>query len=131
MTVFFPSTPDVADIRLLCAKDRAPGESLDPHEVERLVSLVIQLLDDPNAFDDWLNSGIAAGWCGPPVCSTHDGIPTSAAEDDRFEEYDPCVHVLRLYESAEVKAAVEANHSPSVWRAANRQQAGTFYRRDQ
>lgn len=67
-------------------------------------------------FDDWMRYGIDQGWCGPPVCSTHDGIPTSAVEDDAWEDYDPCIHVARLYEDNEVKVAVEANHSPSVWR---------------
>jgi hypothetical protein len=33
---------------------------------------------------------------------------------------DPCVHILRLYDDAETKASVEAEHSASVWRATNR-----------
>ena len=67
-------------------------------------------------FDHWLKYGIEQGFCGPPVCSTHDGIPTSGAEDEAWEEHDPCVHVIRPYESPEHKAAVEENHSPSNWR---------------
>ena len=67
-------------------------------------------------FDDWLALGIKRGFCGPPVCSTHDGIPTSEEEDLEWEEYDPCVHVIRPYESPEHRAAVEENHSPSNWR---------------
>ena len=68
-------------------------------------------------FDEWLRTGMDCGWCGPAVCSTHDGTPTSDAEDDDFEEgADPCVHILRLYENAEIRVAVESNHSPSLWR---------------
>jgi hypothetical protein len=61
------------------------------------------------------------GWCGPAVCSTHDGLPTSEPEDAEFEDGgDPCIHVIRLYEDSTHKEAVEANHSPSTWRATNR-----------
>lgn len=70
-------------------------------------------------FDEWLQIGLTNGWCGPAVCAIHDGLPTSAAEDAELDESDPCVHVIRLYEDAEVKAAVEENHSPSIWRATN------------
>lgn len=71
------------------------------------------------SFDEWLRYGFEQGWCGPSVCETHDGLPVSEAEVDGFEDGDPCVHVVRLYEDADVKAAVEAYHSPSVWRASN------------
>lgn len=64
-------------------------------------------------LDDWLHYGIANGWCGPPVCANHDGIPTTASEDD---DEDVCLHVLRLYANDEQRRAVEENHSPSVWR---------------
>ena len=70
-------------------------------------------------FDEWLQEGISLGFCGPAVCSTHDGVPTSADEDEEFETGDPCIHVLRLYEDETVKQAVEENHAPSVWRATN------------
>lgn len=70
-------------------------------------------------FDDWLQIGLSKGWTGPAVCQTHDGIPMSEREDAEFEMGDPCINILRLYEDAEQKAAVEANHSPSVWRATN------------
>jgi hypothetical protein len=69
------------------------------------------------SFDEWLDLGMTQGWCGPAVCSTHDGTPTSEAEEDQFEEgEDPCVHILRLYSDADTKRAVEEYHSPSVWR---------------
>ena len=67
-------------------------------------------------FDDWMAFGIKQGWCGPPVCSTHDGIPTSEAEDEEWEEHDPCIHIIRPYTEEAHKVAVEANHSPSTWR---------------
>jgi hypothetical protein len=40
----------LADILMLCAKDQAPGESLDPHEVEQLTGLIVRL-------NDWLARG--------------------------------------------------------------------------
>lgn len=65
--------------------------------------------------------GIDNGWAGAPVCETHDGLPMSQEEEAAFESgEDPCIHVLRLYESPEDKAGVEENHSPSTWRATNR-----------
>lgn len=72
-------------------------------------------------FEEWLEYGWKQGWCGAPVCSTHDGTPTTAAEDEEwFEGGDPCLHVIRLYEDEEQKRDVEENHSPSRWRASNR-----------
>jgi hypothetical protein len=71
-------------------------------------------------FDEWLEFGFNKGWCGPAVCETHDGLPTSEAEDEEFSEGDPCVHIVRLYDDVETKLAVEENHAPSVWRASNR-----------
>jgi len=65
---------------------------------------------------EWLMFGYDQGWCSPPVCATHDGVPMS---EDEYEMGEPCVHVLRLYEDAETKAAVERDHAPSTWRATN------------
>jgi hypothetical protein len=67
-------------------------------------------------FDEWVRFGFEQGWVGPPVCETHDGLPLSDAEG---EEDEPCIHVIRLYEDASHKFAVEESHSPSVWRATN------------
>lgn len=68
-------------------------------------------------FDEWLAHGVAQGWCGPAVCYTHDGTPTTEAEDNEFDSGgDPCLHVVRLYPDDATKKAVEANHAPSVWR---------------
>lgn len=67
-------------------------------------------------FEEWMTHGIKQGWCGPPVCHTHDGVPTTQQEDEDFDEAEPCVHIIRLYESLEQRDEVEANHSPSQWR---------------
>lgn len=67
--------------------------------------------------EEWLDYGAQRGFCGPPVCATHDGTPTSADEDDAFEDGDdPCLHIIRLYSDGTSREAVEANHAPSVWR---------------
>lgn len=72
-------------------------------------------------FETWMKIGYDAGWCSPPVCQTHDGTPMTAAEDeDMIEGNDICIHVVRLYESADQKKGCEANHPPAVWRATNR-----------
>ena len=72
-------------------------------------------------FESWITTGYIHGWCGPPVCATHDSVPTSAEEDDDWDNGgDPCVSILRLYEDQDNQEAVEANHSPSRWRATNR-----------
>lgn len=67
-------------------------------------------------YDEWVQIGIKNNWCGPAVCYTHDGLPTSVQEEDEWEEGDPCIHIIRLYETPDVKREVEENHSPSIWR---------------
>lgn len=67
--------------------------------------------------DEWLRFGFEQGWVSPAVCATHDGIPLSDVE---AEDEDNCVHIVRLYEDFNVKAAVEAAGGPAVWRASNR-----------
>ena len=70
-------------------------------------------------FDEWLSFGMAHKFVGPPVCSTHDGIPTTEDEDGVWDEGgDPCIHVLRLYVDKLEALLVEQNHSPSIWRKA-------------
>lgn len=67
---------------------------------------------------EWLEYGIANGFCSPPVCACHDGIPMTANEDTEWEEVgEACVFIVRPYSDPQVKADVEANHSPSVWRS--------------
>jgi hypothetical protein len=68
-------------------------------------------------FDEWITYGIEKGWCGPPVCYTHDGLPMSEQEYAEFDEgQDPCTHVVRMYEDIDMKKEIEDNHSPSQWR---------------
>lgn len=69
------------------------------------------------SYEEWIELGMKEGWCGPPVCSTHDGVPMSEDEEVDFDDGgDPCIHIVRMYESLEIRDAVEENHSPSVWR---------------
>jgi len=68
-------------------------------------------------FDEWMSYGVNKGWCGPPVCTTHDGLPMSEQEDTEFKEgQDPCIHVVRMYDGIEMKKEIEEYHSPSQWR---------------
>jgi len=68
-------------------------------------------------FNEWITYGIEKGWCGPPVCFTHDGLPMSEQEYAEFDEgQDPCTHVVRMYEDIDMKKEIEDNHSPSQWR---------------
>ena len=67
-------------------------------------------------YEQWIAIGIEQNWCGPAVCYTHDGLPTTFDEDENFDIDEPCIHIVRLYESEEIKKEVEDNHSPSVWR---------------
>ena len=72
---------------------------------------------EETTFSEWITYGIAQGWCGAPVCYTHDGLPMSVTEDEEFGDGgDPCLHVVRMYESEEHKKEVEEAHSPSQWR---------------
>jgi hypothetical protein len=48
-------------------------------------------------FDDRLDFGVAAGYCSPQFCDTHDGPPLHESEDKSIEYGgDPCIHVVRL-----------------------------------
>jgi hypothetical protein len=68
-------------------------------------------------FEDWLKVGIGQGWATAPVCYTHDGLPMT---EEEYEEDEPCIHIIRLCETPEEQAAVEADHTPSQWRRSNR-----------
>lgn len=74
---------------------------------------------DADDFEDWWRDGYERGFCGPPVCATHDGVPTTSTEDQLlFEEgEDVCLHIVRLYTDLAQAKAVVANHAPSAWRA--------------
>lgn len=92
----------------------SPAPTLPDPEVS--LKLLLGRLD----FATWAELGIRKGWCGPPVCEPHDGLPTTEAEDnDMMDGGDPCIHIIRLYPDDYTKAGVEANHAPTVWRASN------------
>jgi len=67
-------------------------------------------------FTEWLTMGMENNWCGPLLCYTHDGLPTTETEDEEMYEGDPCIWMIRYYESSEHAKLVEENHSPSEWR---------------
>lgn len=72
------------------------------------------------SFDEWLQQGYNLGYCGPPLCPDHDGIPMSFAEETILAaDGEWCCHIVRLYEDARHKYAIERHHGPSVWRARN------------
>lgn len=49
-------------------------------------------------IEEWWRLGVESGWCSEPVCDTHDGMPVTDEERERFEEgADPCVPAVRLY----------------------------------
>jgi hypothetical protein len=79
-----------------------------------------QLMDrlaQPMTFDEWIVIGMEQGWCSPPLCETHDGLPYTKDEMEELDAgHDPCIHVIRLFDSPEAKAEAEAEHSPSQWR---------------
>lgn len=59
-------------------------------------------------FDEWLVIGREHGYCSMPACNTHDGVPQTPAELAEWDDGgDPCVHVIRLYESPEQMAEAE------------------------
>lgn len=50
-------------------------------------------------FEEWLLVGITEGWVSPPVCTTHEGLPTMPEEDEAWEDgWDPCMFGLRIWE---------------------------------
>lgn len=72
-------------------------------------------------LDTWVRIGYEAGWCSPPICYSHDGVPMTAGEVEQLDiGEDPCLHVVRLYESADQKKGCEANNPAAIWRATNR-----------
>lgn len=75
------------------------------------------MVEDGVEFEEWMRYGISKGWCGAPVCYTHDGMPMSLDEDDQFGDGgDPCIHIVRMYENEEDREAIEEAHAPSQWR---------------
>lgn len=55
-------------------------------------------------MEEWVRLGVENGWCGPPMCHTHDGAPP---ED---EEEHGCGLYLRIYKTVEEQEWVEEQH---------------------
>lgn len=73
--------------------------------------------DRQTDFEVWLAYGQQNNFIGPIVCALHDGIPTTSAEDEAlFDDWEPCLPIMRVYRDIPEAKAVEANHSPSQWR---------------
>ena len=65
-------------------------------------------------FAEWLTVGIDNGWATKPICATHEGVPTTEAEDNQWEEgEDPCAHVIRLVDSPEMLEDIAKNYPPN------------------
>lgn len=68
-------------------------------------------------FNEWVTYGLEHKFCGPIVCATHDGVPSSEEEDMQWEEgQDPCQPVIRVYHDELEAMLIEQNHAPSQWR---------------
>lgn len=49
------------------------------------------------SFDEWIEFGVANGYCSEQFCNTHDGGPSSATEEELWNNgSDPCAHYVRL-----------------------------------
>lgn len=73
-------------------------------------------------FDQWLEIGIRQGFCTPPICETHEGLPLSVSEEIDWESGDdPCIHIMRLYADKEQGNSVELNNQ---WIQRWRKEAG-------
>ena len=67
-------------------------------------------------FMAWLDYGLQHNFCGTMVCYNHDGVPMTVGEE---QDDEPCVPIVRIYDTIEQKIDVENNHSPSIWRQTN------------
>lgn len=78
------------------------------------------MTDATPTFDEWLQQGYRNGFCSPPICPDHDGIPMTFAEEQIAEtDGEICVNIVRLYQDDLERLAVERNHPPTIWRAKN------------
>lgn len=54
--------------------------------------------EDAEAFLDWIEKGVEAGWISAPVCSTHDVLPQYDDEWEAWDEgEDPCIPAVRIW----------------------------------
>lgn len=56
-------------------------------------------------LDEWLSHGVLAGYCTPPACGVHDGLPLTFADE---QEYEPegsgeplCFPIVRVCKPGE------------------------------
>ena len=69
-------------------------------------------------FDEWLLEGVRLGYCSPVVCQTHDGVSLTEEQEDEFDQgFDPCVHVIQVFEDRDQQRFAFENHSPYQYRA--------------
>ncbi len=81
---------------------------------------VEEVLDNKMTRWEWIKLGFDRGFCGPPICEMHDGIPHTEKEEDDLEKgQDPCINLVRLYDEPNLKAEVEDFHSSSTINAMN------------
>ena len=70
--------------------------------------------------NEWLKYGFDNGFCSPPICDIHDGIPMTKLEAEEIENgNDPCINAVRIYDNLQMKRDVETNSYHAVWRASN------------
>ena len=67
-------------------------------------------------YHEWQALGIENNWCGPAVCYTHDCLPLSLDEEEEMWHGDPCIHIIRLYDTPEHGKEIEDHHPASNWR---------------
>lgn len=70
----------------------------------------------PMSFTEWLTYGTQNNFCGTLICYNHDGVPMTPEEE---QDNEPCVPILRLYDTIQQKTDTENNHPPSTWRQTN------------
>ena len=50
------------------------------------------------SLEEWLALGRDMGYCSEVVCATHQGVPSTPEERDRWDDgYDPCEMVVRIW----------------------------------
>lgn len=62
---------------------------------------------NPEQASEWLRAGIANGWCSPVYCDTHEHPFLADSEwTARQAGDDPCIHSVRVFDSAEMSSEV-------------------------
>jgi hypothetical protein len=63
-------------------------------------------------FNKWLKFGLDNKWASPSYCETHDSTPLTLTEEEDSEEMgeNPCIHVLRLFETPALWEEAKANN---------------------